>query len=283
MRKLFGIMSIVLLIFAGAACSAEENTADNITEESTQEVTESEISVSEKRIRISSQDHTAVFQLYDTEATNELYEQLPLELELSNAQQGVGVFDFPEELPVNEYEIGKSGQKGEMGYKEGNILLLYEDVASEEDLYRLGVGLEGIENISLMSGRITIEKIEETQPENEIKQITVEGNGHSIVFELNDSLAASELYEQLPLTIETENFSTNEKIFYPLAALNVSDAPLAQANISTLAYYEPWGDVVMFYGDFQEANGLYELGHVIEGEEYISELSGTISITQAAN
>ena len=35
-------------------------------------------------MRITSEGHTATFQLYDTTAAAELYAQLPLELELSN-------------------------------------------------------------------------------------------------------------------------------------------------------------------------------------------------------
>lgn len=46
-------------------------------------------------------------------------------------------------------------------------------------------------------------------------QIRVEGTaGENIVFQLNDSIAAKALYEQLPLSIQVENYSNNEKIFY---------------------------------------------------------------------
>lgn len=108
--------------------------------------------------------------------------------------------------------------------------------------------------------------------------IRVESNGNTIVFELNDSQAARELYEQLPLSIEVEDYSTNEKIFYPPQELDVSDAPLAEAGAGTLAYYAPWGDVVMFYEDFGGAGGLYELGEAVSGAEYISGLSGTLQV-----
>jgi hypothetical protein len=32
---------------------------------------------------------------------------------------------------------------------------------------------------------------------------------------------------------------------------------LADARTGTLAYYAPWGDVVMFYKEFGTASGLY--------------------------
>ncbi len=114
--------------------------------------------------------------------------------------------------------------------------------------------------------------------ENSMK-ISVTSNSNTIVYELNDSDAAKELYAQLPLTIEVENYSHDEKIFYPPKKLSSNNTPLAKnAKAGTLAYYAPWGDVVMFYKDFGSASGLYELGSVVSGKEYIKDMSGTIEI-----
>lgn len=107
-------------------------------------------------------------------------------------------------------------------------------------------------------------------------RVTAEDGGE-IIFELNESTAASDLYGQLPLSVEIEDFSDNEKIFYP-EELDTSDTPLAEMEIGTLAYYEPWGDVVMFYGEYSENSSLYELGHVVSGGELIPELAGTVEI-----
>lgn len=106
-------------------------------------------------------------------------------------------------------------------------------------------------------------------------------DGTVIEYALNDSQAAADLYSQLPLTIEVEDYSTNEKIFYPPEELDTGDAPEAAGGAGVLAYYESWGDVVMFYDDFGTASGLYELGMVTSGSENISELSGSVRIEQA--
>ncbi len=106
-------------------------------------------------------------------------------------------------------------------------------------------------------------------------------DGTVIKYALNDSQAAADLYSQLPRTIEVEDYSTNEKIFYPPEELDTGDAPEAAGGAGVLAYYEPWGDVVMFYDDFSTASGLYELGTVTSGSENISELSGSVLIEQA--
>eukprot|EP01156_Anaeramoeba_ignava_P011866 Anaeramoba_ignava/a485760_15.p3 GENE.a485760_15~~a485760_15.p3 ORF type:complete len:137 (-),score=11.45 a485760_15:418-828(-) len=109
-------------------------------------------------------------------------------------------------------------------------------------------------------------------------KISVHSNGNTTVFELNDSAASQQLYKQLPLTVEVENFGSNEKIFYPKKKLDTGNTPLAKAKNGTLAYYAPWGNVVMFYKDFGSAAGLYELGEVILGEEHIKNMSGMIEI-----
>ena len=110
-------------------------------------------------------------------------------------------------------------------------------------------------------------------------KISVKANGNTTVFELNNSPAARDLYAQLPLSITVENYGDNEKIFYPPKKLNTTDTPLADGGrAGTLAYYAPWGDVVMFYGRFGSAAGLYELGNAVSGSEYIRGMSGTIQI-----
>lgn len=108
-------------------------------------------------------------------------------------------------------------------------------------------------------------------------------NNQTIEIELNNSPAANDLYNQLPLSIDLEDYSTNEKIFYPPNKLNTENTPKATPKIGTLAYYEPWGDVVIFYDDFRANNDLYELGHVISGEDIVSELSGTVTIETMPN
>jgi hypothetical protein len=111
-----------------------------------------------------------------------------------------------------------------------------------------------------------------------ILKIRVTASSKTTVFELNNSQAAKDLYAQLPLNISVENYSNNEKIFYPPKKLNTANTPQADANAGTLAYYAPWGDVVMFYGDFGSARGLYELGQAVSGVEHINEMTGTLRI-----
>lgn len=128
----------------------------------------------------------------------------------------------------------------------------------------------------LSAGAETMEASEE--PASTARQIYVRFGENTVIYELNDSAAAVSLCEQLPLTVEVEDFSTNEKIFYLPRELNTDDCPVAEEGDGTLAYYAPWGDVVMFYDDYDANPSLFELGHVVSGEELISQMSGTIEI-----
>ena len=123
------------------------------------------------------------------------------------------------------------------------------------------------------------EENKDRESETGLMRISVSDGNNTIIYELNDSTAASNLYRQLPLTTEVENFSSNEKIFYPSSDLNTDDTELAnKGDRGVLAYYAPWADVVMFYDTFSSANGLYELGRAIEGSNQIENLSGKITI-----
>jgi hypothetical protein len=154
--------------------------------------------------------------------------------------------------------------------------MLYKDFHAGDKMHRLGINLAGIEEIGKMSGKAVIEK--NSSEKGEAMQIKVESNGKTTVFELNNSRASKELYSQLPLSIKVENYSNDEKIFYPPKKLDTSETPKADAGAGTLAYYAPWGDVVMFYGPFGSASGLYELGHAISGMEHLKDMSGLIRV-----
>jgi hypothetical protein len=142
--------------------------------------------------------------------------------------------------------------------------------------------LAGTTEAADISGSIAMKKSQaKKQGVENAMQIIVKANGNITMFELNNSPAARDLYAQLPLSISVENYSNNEKIFYPPEKLKTTGTPHADAKEGTLAYYAPWGDIVMFYKDFGSAPGLFELGHAVSGSEFIQGMSGTIRIEKA--
>lgn len=110
-------------------------------------------------------------------------------------------------------------------------------------------------------------------------KIKVTNQNRVVTFELNDSGAAQSLLDQLPLTINVKNYSSDEKVFYP-KELSLDNTPMSQGRSGDLGYYAPWGDVCMFFRDFSSAPGLYQLGHCVAGQDQISQLSGTIKIEE---
>ncbi|SHG47534.1 MULTISPECIES: cyclophilin-like fold protein [Eubacteriales] len=129
------------------------------------------------------------------------------------------------------------------------------------------------------AGAPSAEVAPQAEGEEQPTRIAVRADGREIVYELGQSAAAQGLCDQLPLTVEVEDFSTNEKIFYPPQELEVADAPLAEGGRGVLAYYAPWGDVVLFYGPFDGSGQLYELGRAVSGEGDIEALSGSVTIS----
>jgi hypothetical protein len=225
--------------------------------------------------------HMATFQLYGTVTAKEFYDQLSLEMDLVNFRDAQWMYYPPEKLSVIAREAYHEGKKGELSYYEpwGDVFMLYKDFHTGDEMHRLGINIAGIEEIAGMSGSARIEKNEMKESGNHIAmQISVKADGNTTVFELNNSQAARDLYAQLPLSIEVENYSDNEKIFYPPKKLDTTDTPLADAKAGTLAYYAPWGNVIMFYSSFGSATGLYELGHAVSGSEHINGMTGIIRI-----
>lgn len=91
------------------------------------------------------------------------------------------------------------------------------------------------------------EDIADSADSGEARQISVQFGENTVLYELNDSTAADFLYEQLPITTEVENYSTNEKIFYPSRELDTSDSPVAEGGAEQIS--EMSGTIVIDIAD----------------------------------
>lgn len=117
--------------------------------------------------------------------------------------------------------------------------------------------------------------------DGQTRQIAVSDGQHTVTYQLNETSAAKALYDRLPLSVAVENYSTNEKIFYPQPALDPGTDNIEEAAVAgTLAFFSPWGNVVMFYGPASKYPGLYIMGKAISGADQISSLTGTIQVTK---
>ena len=110
-------------------------------------------------------------------------------------------------------------------------------------------------------------------------KIKVSDATNTITYELNETSAAKSLYQMLPLEVTVQNYSNNEKIFYPPTAVSYgADCIEGDCPAGTLALFSPWGNVVMYYGAASRYSGLYILGKATEGADNIRNLTGTIRV-----
>lgn len=233
-------------------------------------------------IQISAGNKTFSAKLYDNQTTQAFIKQMPLTITMDELNGNEKFYYFKDGLPTDSHK--PSGMKAGdlMLYGSDCLVLFYESFSTSYSYTRLGAveDPEGLDDaLGNGSVKVTFKLQSENSEVNEKMKIRIKGNSNTIVFELNGSPAAKDLYEQLPLTTEVQNFSTNEKVFYPPKKLTTKDTPSADAEKGTLCYYSPWGDVVMFYEDYGKGSSLYELGKVVSGREDIKKLSGMIEIT----
>ena len=109
-------------------------------------------------------------------------------------------------------------------------------------------------------------------------KIKVVANGKEIVFALNDTSVSRSFYAQLPLTVAVENYSNNEKIFQPSKKLDCSNAQEGACPVGSIAYFSPWNNVCLYYGDAPRYSGLYVMGKAVSGTEQIRNITGKVKI-----
>lgn len=234
--------------------SSDSNMGENAAIPS-QDGNMTELKMSDMVIRITSGDSSATFQLYDTEAAKGLYRQLPLKLELENFREAQWMFYPPEKLSVTDSEAYHDGKKGELSYYAswGDVFMLYEDFYAGDEMHRLGVCLDGIDNIAEMSGSVQIsaETSENTDGnkqtpgtntdmEENVMKITV--GDTTFTATLADNSSAEALKEMLmegPLTIDMSDYGNMEKVG-PIG----KNLPENNEQITTEA-----GDIILYLGN----------------------------------
>ena len=120
---------------------------------------------------------------------------------------------------------------------------------------------------------------DDTAKAEDVMKIKVSSEHAEVIFELNDSSASKSFYEQLPLTVSVENYGKNEKVFEPSQKLDVSNVWEGSCPTGSIAYFSPWNNIAMYYGDAPEYKGLYPMGTAVDGAGKIGELAGSVTIT----
>ena len=65
------------------------------------------------------------------------------------------------------------------------------------------------------------------------------------------------------LDVEVSDYSTNEKIAYLPRKLNPeARGPFPNPAIGDICYYVPWGNLVLYHGDYSSIRDLVRLGRI---------------------
>ncbi len=100
-------------------------------------------------------------------------------------------------------------------------------------------------------------------------QVTLDGR--SVDAALNDSPAARDFAELLPLTLDLTDFHSTERVADLPRRLTTDGTPEpAAAEVGDIAYYAPWGNLALFYQDGPAPSAdLLILGHLDIGADQL--------------
>lgn len=78
---------------------------------------------------------------------------------------------------------------------------------------------------------------------------------------LDDSATARDFASLLPLELSLEDHASTEKIAFLPRKLSLDGAPSGTTpRAGDISYYAPWGNIAVFYRDFDYSPGLVKLG-----------------------
>ena len=115
-------------------------------------------------------------------------------------------------------------------------------------------------------------------------QIEIAIGGDRFTATLEDSAAAGDLLDQLPVTVEMVDHGGVETTGPLPKALSLDGQPGgADPDVGDVGYYAPGNDLVLYYGDQSYFPGIVVLGH-LEGDAAgrIAALEGSVTATVEA-
>jgi hypothetical protein len=109
--------------------------------------------------------------------------------------------------------------------------------------------------------------------------IRLTADGRVVNATLNDSVAARDFASLLPLTLELNDFHQTERIADLPRRLSTDGAPAsADPQVGDLAFYAPWGNLAIYYGDAPRADGVVVLGRLADGGAEVLATAGRVTI-----
>lgn len=110
-----------------------------------------------------------------------------------------------------------------------------------------------------------------------MKNIKLVFNNKEIIIKLVDNSVTRELMKELPLVLNFDEYSRNEKIAYihKKYYIDVIEDIYCPTK-GDLMYYAPWGYLALFYNDYIASKDYIMLGKVTSGLMYLDSLKGNV-------
>jgi hypothetical protein len=120
----------------------------------------------------------------------------------------------------------------------------------------------------------------ETSPKRtDSMKIRLRVEDKAITATLIDSKTTRDFISLLPLTLTLEDYAGTEKISRLPRRLSTEDAPSgSDPSVGDVAYYAPWGNLAIFYRDFEYSRGLVVLGKIDSGIDALN-APGSVRVT----
>ncbi|MAI89912.1 cyclophilin-like fold protein [Ponticaulis sp.] len=94
-------------------------------------------------------------------------------------------------------------------------------------------------------------------------RICITIDGQALKGELNASPPAEHFASLLPLTLTLNDYALKEKVSRLPKRLNSGNSPAGhQPSAGDITFYASWGNLAIFYEDFEYAAGLVKLGRI---------------------
>ena len=104
-------------------------------------------------------------------------------------------------------------------------------------------------------------------------------NNKKIIVRMNNNKTAKDFIELLPLKLDFRDYAGTEKVSDLPKKLSKEGVPSgSKPSAGSFAYYSPWGNLAVFYKDFQYSNGLIILGETEAGLENLKDIDGEVKV-----
>lgn len=128
--------------------------------------------------------------------------------------------------------------------------------------------LVGFFSVLLFSGHGITKHRETTRPL--ATKIRIANNDGEAVIVLYANPVSRDFASLLPMSVAFRDYAGEEKIADLPRKLTTKDGQSGDEAEGDLAYFAPWGNLAVFYKGFGKARGLYILGRIESGKEWLA-------------